>query len=84
MSRLLLLGTTGCHLCEQAETIVNEALTDSSDFILEYIDIAEFDNWQHQYALRIPVIFHPETQNDLGWPFDLKHVTQFISGLKHD
>jgi len=69
-----LLGTAGCHLCEEAELIV-------SNFELEFeqIDIAEQEQWQPEYALRIPVLINLETKQDLGWPFDIEQVREFIN-----
>jgi len=72
--KFLLLGTAGCHLCEEAELIV-------SNFELEFeqIDIAEQEQWQPEYALRIPVLINLETKQDLGWPFDIEQVREFIN-----
>lgn len=72
--KFLLLGTAGCHLCEEAELIV-------SNFQLEFeqIDIAEQEQWQPEYALRIPVLINLETKQDLGWPFDIEQVREFIN-----
>ena len=81
MIRLLLLGTSGCHLCEQAELIINDCLQNNHGLTMETIDIAEQEKWQELYALRIPVLYHPETKKDLGWPFDQMHVQEFINGL---
>jgi hypothetical protein len=81
--RLLLFGTSGCHLCEQADAILSECLADYVDLIIETIDIAEFEDWQAQYAERIPVLSHPETRKELGWPFDQTRVQNFISELSH-
>lgn len=69
-----MLGTAGCHLCEEAELIV-------SNFQLEFeqIDIAEQEQWQPEYALRIPVLINLETKQDLGWPFDIEQVREFIN-----
>jgi 5-methylcytosine-specific restriction endonuclease McrBC GTP-binding regulatory subunit McrB len=76
--KLLLLGTSGCHLCEQAEEIM-EAYRQSDDkWIIEIVDIAEQEQWQALYATRIPVLYSQETGSALGWPFDLLQVTQFI------
>jgi hypothetical protein len=75
--RLILFGTSGCHLCEQAEDIVNACVPDG----VEYVDIAEQEQWQEQYAVRIPVLYDPETQQELGWPFDQVEVEEFISGV---
>ncbi|MFA6052318.1 MAG: glutaredoxin family protein [Methylobacter sp.] len=76
--RLILFGTSGCHLCEQAESIINACVRDG----VEYVDIAEQEQWQEQYAVRIPVLYHPETRQELGWPFDQAGVKEFINRLK--
>jgi len=83
MIRLVLLGTSGCHLCEQAELIINDCLSQDLELAIEIIDIAEQEHWQEQYAIRIPVLYHPETKKDLGWPFDQTHVKEFINGLTY-
>ena len=74
MAHLLLLGTSGCHLCEQAEAIINACVLDG----VEYIDIAEQEQWQGRYALRIPVLYHPASQKELSWPFEQSDVEVFI------
>ena len=79
--RLLLLGTAGCHLCEQAQQLINDCLPNYSVLTVESIDIAEQEQWQADYAIRIPVLFHPETQKDLGWPFDSAQLNAFIDEL---
>jgi len=81
MMRLLLLGTAGCHLCEQAEQIITNCLPNYSELTIESIDIAEQEQWQAGYAIRIPVLYHPETKKDLGWPFELAQLSAFIDGL---
>jgi hypothetical protein len=82
--RLLLFGTSGCHLCEQAEGIIQDCLPDRFDKWIETIDIAEFEQWQAQYAQRIPVLYDTETQAELGWPFDQMQVKKFIIDLSND
>ena len=81
---LILLETSACHLCEQALTIVNQSQADDTELLVEHIDIADYPEWQPQYATRIPVLYHPETQQDLGWPFDQTDVNAFIEALRHD
>lgn len=77
--RLLLLGTSGCHLCEQAELIVNECLSDGPNgLVVETIDIAVQEVWHELYALRIPVLFSPDTNLELAWPFDHNRARDFI------
>jgi hypothetical protein len=84
MMRLLLFGTYGCHLCEQAREIIQDCLSDRFDQWVEPIDIAEIEQWQAQFAIRIPVLYHPESQKELGWPFDQTQVEEFIIELSHD
>ena len=81
MIRLLLFGTSGCHLCEQAELIVINCLANIKELTIETIDIAEQEQWQEQYAVRIPVLYDPETKKDLGWPFNQAQVKEFINEL---
>ncbi len=74
--RLLLLGTAGCHLCEEAEEMIQACLP--NDYQPEIIDIAEQEHWQAQYAIRIPVLVHPDTQKELAWPFTQSEVQAFV------
>ncbi len=77
MIDLILFGTSGCHLCEQAELI----LAGCERINIENIDIAEQEQWQEKYAIRIPVLYHPETKKELGWPFSQEQVQVFINQL---
>ncbi|MCX7097465.1 MAG: glutaredoxin family protein [Methylococcales bacterium] len=81
MLNLLLLGTSACHLCEQAEEIIAAYLADNAGLAVESVDIALQEQWQGRYALRIPVLYHANSQKDLGWPFDQAQVEAFIKGL---
>ncbi len=77
---LVLFGTAGCHLCEQAEDIVRLCLADSLKTVtIDTIDIAEDKHWHELYATRIPVLYHPETGRELAWPFDQTRVDEFIA-----
>jgi Glutaredoxin-like domain (DUF836) len=78
-----LFGTLGCHLCEQAEAIVLPRCH-LQNHQVEIIDIAEHPEWLAKYATRIPVLRHPNSQQELGWPFDDTAVTAFITGLIHN
>lgn len=80
--RLLLLGTEGCHLCEDAQAIVAACANEIVPEIkIELIDIAEQPEWQPNYAVKIPVLLEPESRNELGWPFDRAQVADFIQRL---
>jgi len=77
MIKLILLGTSGCHLCEEAELIMSSC----NNVEIELIDIAEQEQWQEKYAIRIPVLYHSTTESELGWPFDQLQAQGFIDSL---
>ncbi len=76
---LILLSTAGCHLCEEAEEMIHACLPNG--YQLEIIDIAEQEHWQAQYAIRIPVLYHPESQKELAWRFTQAEAQAFIHAL---
>jgi glutaredoxin len=75
----LLLGTDGCHLCEDAQTLLDE-----NQIVVEYVDIALHEEWQSQFASLIPILFHVESQRFLNWRFDSPALFSFIESLKYD
>ncbi|MDD1611639.1 MAG: glutaredoxin family protein [Methylococcaceae bacterium] len=82
MADLLLLGTEGCHLCEEAQRIVAACLQEITPAIkIESIDIAEQQEWQPEYAIKIPVLLELESRRELDWPFDHDEVVHFLQQL---
>lgn len=71
--KLVLYGTTFCHLCEQAEAVLQAIGVEA-----EHIDIAEDDALLEMYGVRIPVMKREDTGEELGWPFDAAAVRRFI------
>jgi glutaredoxin len=71
---LELYGTTFCHLCEEAEAILNEIGIEAN-----YIDIADDDELVERYGIRIPVLKRGDTGAELGWPFDVEAVSRFLA-----
>lgn len=84
MIKLILLGTSGCHLCEQAEIMLEMLVLTMPTFELNMIDIAEQPHWQQPYAIKIPVLYHAKTQSELMWPFSEQETLTFMNGLNHD
>lgn len=80
--KIFLFGTMGCHLCEDADDIVSAC--DKKNTVIENIDIAEHTQWQDKYAIRIPVLYHPRSKKELGWPFTQIQVQNFINELNDD
>ncbi|MGA7596027.1 MAG: glutaredoxin family protein [Gallionella sp.] len=72
--KLLLYGTRHCHLCEQAEALLDAAGTTAT-----YIDIASDDALLEKYRMRIPVLLRDDNGAELGWPFDAPALQRFIT-----
>ncbi len=69
-----LYGTLGCHLCEQAEQLLQQ-FSDTRAVRLEHIDIADLSEVQmNEWASQIPVL--ATTQAILMWPFSLADLMQ--------
>lgn len=71
-SRLLLYGTLGCHLCEQAEQLLTQAQQVMA-IDWQSVDIALDENLMTQYGLQIPVLLTENGQR-LNWPFSLLDI----------
>ncbi|MGV8844042.1 MAG: glutaredoxin family protein [Pseudomonas sp.] len=71
-----LLGTLGCHLCEQAEAVLMPFV--ERGLWVEVLDIAERTQWMDDYALRIPVLRRLDTGAELDWPFEAQQLATFL------
>lgn len=77
-----LLGTSGCHLCELAEDQLQKAKA-QRQFDHEEVDIAIQTEWQNQFAMLIPVIYHVSSGHYLNWPFSDTELLTFIDQHEH-
>jgi hypothetical protein len=76
MADFILFGTEGCHLCEEAEELLVAA---GLDFTSQ--DIMTSEQWQADYGLSIPVLWHAQSQNQLNWPFDSLQLKAFCTAV---
>ncbi|BCD99374.1 glutaredoxin family protein [Marinagarivorans cellulosilyticus] len=72
-----LYGTLGCHLCKQAQAII-ENLRQSFDIQLELFDIACDAQTVAKFGERIPVLENKSNQQMLDWPFDLERLSDWL------
>lgn len=72
--KLLLYGTTFCHLCEQAKAMLHAA-----GVSVDHVDIAEDDALLEKYGTRIPVMKREDNGEELSWPFDEAALKHFIA-----
>ena len=64
---LRLFGRENCHLCEQAEALLNQL-----GIAYRFVDIDESAELGALYGLRIPVLAN--TLAELDWPFDQQNL----------
>ena len=74
-SDLILYGTQGCHLCDQAESIVRP-LAKMYRLGVIFADIAGDEDLETRYAEQIPVLSNGS--REMTWPFDHATVDQFL------
>ncbi|MEX1197069.1 MAG: glutaredoxin family protein [Pseudohongiellaceae bacterium] len=77
---LVLYTTAGCHLCEQAQRLIEEQVTPGDPrWQLELSDIAEDALLMERYGIRIPVLQRADNGEELGWPFDGSALAAFLA-----
>lgn len=72
-----LYGTLGCHLCDEAEQVLQPFV--AQGLVVELLDIIESSDWLERYALSIPVLRRVDTGQELHWPFDQQAVLQLLT-----
>ena len=75
MLLLTLYTTSGCHLCEHAEAILEQG-----GHRFQAVDIADDLSLMEQYGVRIPVV-KDASGRELGWPFDGTQLDAFLMGI---
>lgn len=76
--QLTLYGTSACHLCEQAEAVLQRVLNAGLAPEVAVVDISEGEALMQRFALRIPVLERADGR-ELDWPFDEAEVLAFLS-----
>jgi glutaredoxin len=74
---VVLLGTSGCHLCDHARDLLAEC---RPAVRVTSVDIASDDALIERYGERIPVIRAPG-QTELSWPFSAAELSQWLRPL---
>ncbi len=75
--KFLLYGTHGCHLCDEAKTLVENAKRMHA-FDYDYVDILDDQNMLDRFETSIPVLLDPYSDEMLFWPFAGSDLEQFI------
>jgi len=74
----VLYGTSACHLCEIAHTLLEELRGQREGFEYTVVDISDSEALFERYGVRIPVLRHPDGR-ELGWPFSADQLAEFVA-----
>ncbi len=87
---ITLLGTAHCHLCEEAEcvlqTVLNSEAFNQRNIVPQKVDVMDDENLYEQYGIKIPVVLLTLKQDlvvELYWPFDTKDLFSFLCQHLH-
>ncbi len=73
---LTLLGTVGCHLCDEAVAVLQQAAVTA----WQTVDIADDPALMARYGTCIPVVRNEGSGRELGWPFDAAALQALMAG----
>ena len=73
-----LLGTLGCHLCDEAQALL-EPVCRRLGHPLMVRDIMNDEELEHRFWDRIPVARRSDDGTELGWPFTREQVYRFLA-----
>lgn len=75
--QLHLYSTSHCHLCEQAEDLLQQ-LAATAQFSWQTIEIIDDENLLSRYEVKIPVVKRLDTHAELLWPFSKQDILYFL------
>ncbi len=75
---LTLYTTLGCHLCEQAEAMLQDL-----GVVYDAVEIADSEALVERYGVRIPVLHVPGKDLELGWPFDRRQLSIWLDAAQN-
>ncbi len=71
-----LFSTDGCHLCEQAISMLAALGLEQR---VDVVDIVDSPALVEEYGIRIPVIKNVSSAEELSWPFSNEQLYSFIT-----
>lgn len=82
---ITLIGTSYCHLCEDAERILQIILSynvfKNQQILQNKVDVIDDDNLYKNYGMKIPVVQLKQNEvllAELYWPFDTIALNHFL------
>jgi glutaredoxin len=78
--KLKLYGTSACHLCNEAESLLHE-LKDEFSIDIQLIDIADDESLIERYGISIPVLTNANN-SELFWPFNGNDLRKWMKATQ--
>ncbi len=75
MSQLILYYQPDCHLCDEAEDLLQACNLGGS---YQKVDIETDLELLKRYGIHVPVLMHSDTREELFWPFDQAQLAVFL------
>lgn len=76
---IYLYTTMGCHLCEQAHSLLLEhQQTSGASLEIIPVEISDSEELMEKYGIRIPVLKFASNDLELGWPFNPIELANFV------
>jgi len=76
--KIRLYSTLGCHLCDEAVSIVQLLQGQGLDILLEQIEISDSESLIKRYGIKVPVIAR-EDNEEIDWPFSVNELYDFLN-----
>jgi len=76
---LLLYTTSGCHLCEEAETLLQQLILAGHTMEVIPVDISIDEKLVELYGIRIPVVKNPASEMEIAWPFNAQQLLGLLN-----
>ena len=78
-TKVNLYTTLGCHLCEQALSMLEHCHQGNPVFEICEVEISGSESLMEQYGIRIPVVRTANVIDEIGWPFTLNQLQDYLS-----
>ena len=79
MSQLILYFQPDCHLCDEAEQLIQAAGLDER---CVRVDIETDLELLKRYGIHVPVIKYGDDGRELFWPFELEDLAAFVQTME--
>lgn len=79
MNQLILYYQPECHLCDEAEALMQLAGLEGS---YRRVDIESDLELLKRYGIHVPVLQREADGEELFWPFDRQRLDEFLEAVK--